>query len=62
VRIIRGAETPLVVVDDKTIEFEKMKDIDPKSIEKMTVLKDKAATDLYGDKAKHGAIVITTKK
>ena len=62
VRTIRGAETPLVVVDDKTIEFEKMKDIDPKSIEKMTVLKDKAATDLYGDKAKHGAIVITTKK
>jgi TonB-dependent SusC/RagA subfamily outer membrane receptor len=26
------------------------------------VLKDKAATDLYGDKAKHGVIVITTKK
>ena len=55
-------ETPLVVVDDKTIDFEKMKDIDPKTIEKMTVLKDKAATDLYGDKAKHGVIVITTKK
>ena len=55
-------ETPLVVVDDKTIDFEKMKDIDPKTIDKMTVLKDKAATDLYGDKAKHGVIVITTKK
>ena len=62
VRTIRGAETPLVVVDDKTIDFEKMKDIDPKTIDKMTVLKDKAATDLYGDKAKHGVIVITTKK
>ena len=62
VRTIRAAETPLVVVDDKTIDFEKMKDIDPKTIEKMTVLKDKAATDLYGDKAKHGVIVITTKK
>ena len=55
-------ETPLVVVDDKTIDFEKMKDVDPKTIDKMTVLKDKAATDLYGDKAKHGVIVITTKK
>ena len=62
VRTIRAAETPLVVVDDKTIDFEKMKDIDPKTIDKMTVLKDKAATDLYGDKAKHGVIVITTKK
>ena len=55
-------ENPLVIVNDKTIDFEKMKDIDPKTIEKMTVLKDKAATDLYGDKAKHGVIVITTKK
>ena len=55
-------ENPLVIVDDKTIDFEKMKDIDPKTIDKMTVLKDKAATDLYGDKAKHGVIVITTKK
>ena len=62
VKTIRAAETPLVVVDDKTIDFEKMKDIDPKTIDKMTVLKDKAATDLYGDKAKHGVIVITTKK
>ena len=62
VRTIRAAETPLVIVDDKTIDFEKMKDIDPKTIDKMTTLKDKAATDLYGDKAKHGVIVITTKK
>jgi TonB family protein len=62
VRTIRAAETPLVIVDDKTIDFEKMKDIDPKTIDKMTVLKDKAATDLYGDKARHGVIVITTKK
>ena len=55
-------ENPLVIVNDKTIDFENMKDIDPKTIDKMTVLKDKAATDLYGDKAKHGVIVITTKK
>ena len=62
VKTIHAAENPLVIVDDKTIDFEKMKDIDPKTIDKMTVLKDKAATDLYGDKAKHGVIVITTKK
>ena len=51
VRTIRAAETPLVVVDDKIIDSENMKDLDPKTIDKMTVLKDKAATDLYGDKA-----------
>jgi hypothetical protein len=39
-----------------------MKDIDAKTIDKMTTLQDKAGTDLYGDKAKHGVIVITTKK
>ena len=60
--IFTPTENPLVIVNDKTIDFEKMKDIDPKTIDKMTVLKDKAATDLYGDKAKHGVIVITTKK
>ncbi|MBO7045052.1 MAG: TonB family protein [Prevotella sp.] len=55
-------ETPLVVVDDKTIDFEKMKDIDPNTITKMDVLKDKAATDIYGEKGKNGVIIITTKK
>ena len=39
-----------------------MKGIDPKTIEKMDVLKDKAATDTYGEKAKNGVIIITTKK
>jgi TonB family protein len=62
VGIFTPTENPLVIVNDKTIDFEKMKDIDPKTIDKMTVLKDKDATDLYGDKAKHGVIVITTKK
>ena len=61
VGIFTPTENPLVIVNDKTIDFEKMKDIDPKTIDKMTVLKDKAATDLYGDKAKHGVIVIPTK-
>ena len=56
------SETPLVIVDGEAIDFEMMKGIDPKTIEKMDVLKDKAATDTYGEKAKNGVIVITTKK
>ena len=53
---------PLVVVDDKTIDSEKLKDIDPKTIDHMEVLKSEEAVKKYGDKAKNGVIVITTKK
>jgi len=34
----------------------------PNKIKKIVVLKGKKATDIYGDKAKEGAILITTKK
>lgn len=37
-------------------------DIDPNSVESMTVLKGPAATALYGIRAAGGAIIITTKK
>jgi TonB-linked SusC/RagA family outer membrane protein len=37
-------------------------DIDPNSIESITVLKGAAATALYGSQAANGAIMITTKK
>ena len=54
----------LVVVDGKESEdIDKvMKSINPQTIEKMTVLKDKAAIEQYGEKAKDGVIIITTKK
>ena len=53
---------PYVVVDGKPIDGDKLKDIDPKTIDHMEVLKSKAAIDKYGEKAKNGVIVITTKK
>jgi beta-lactamase regulating signal transducer with metallopeptidase domain len=52
---------PLVIVDGK----ETMQDIsslDPNTIETMSVLKDKPAREIYGEKAKDGVIVITTRK
>jgi TonB family protein len=55
-------QKPLIIADGKTIDIIKMKEIDPKTIETMTVLKDKAAISQYGEKAKDGVIVITTKK
>ena len=53
-------EKPLFIVDGK--EFSSIDDLDPANIKSMTVLKDKAATDLYGEKGKNGVVVVETKK
>ena len=37
-------------------------DINPQDIESLTVLKDAAATSLYGSRATSGVIVVTTKR
>jgi len=55
-------ENLLIIVDGQEVSVEKMKAIDPKTIERMEVLKEKAAVEKYGDKAKNGVIVITMKK
>ncbi len=50
---------PLIVVNGK-VENGAIQ-IDQNNIASMTVLRDKTASDLYGEKAKDGAILITTK-
>ena len=53
---------PLILVDGKEITGEQMqRDINPDMIESISVLKDEASTAIYGDKAKHGVIMITLK-
>lgn len=55
------AETsPLLVVDGLPIEG-KIDDLNPYDIESVNVLKDAAATAIYGARASNGIIVITTK-
>jgi len=49
----------LIIVDG--IEVENAEDIDPKDIESISVLKDKSATAIYGEKGKNGVVLITTK-
>jgi TonB-dependent SusC/RagA subfamily outer membrane receptor len=56
------ANQPLYVLDGKPITGDEMKGIDPNSIQSINVLKDDAATKIYGEKAKHGVILITSKK
>ncbi|MDR2920197.1 MAG: carboxypeptidase-like regulatory domain-containing protein [Tannerella sp.] len=55
---------PLVIINgeiaDKT--FEEFHNMNPENIASITVLKDKSAVDLYGEKAKDGVILLTTKQ
>ena len=57
-----SAKYPLCVVDGEVVDYEKVKKINPDNISHMEVLKDKAAIEVYGEKAKNGVVVIHTKK
>ena len=58
------SSNPLIVVDgeSKGMGTDVLSTINPKTIEKIDVLKEKSATQLYGEAGKHGVIIITTKK
>ena len=56
-----GETTPLYVVDGMPYDGT-LNSINPSDIESMTVLKDAAASSLYGSRAANGVVVITTKK
>ena len=54
---------PLIVIDGEIMpELKDTSSIDPKTIEKISVLKGEHATNMYGDKGKNGVILITLKK
>ena len=58
---------PLIVVDGFPIsgysdDNDPFSTINPNDVESVTVLKDAAATSIYGARAANGVIVITTKK
>ena len=61
--VVRGTDAlkgePLFFVDGK--EVESLNDINPDDIESISVLKDKSAIELYGEKGKNGVIIITMK-
>ena len=49
------------IVDGKEISNEDFRKIHPNDIERIDILKDKKALENYGDKAKDGVLLITTK-
>ena len=54
-------EHPLIIVDGVEAGSDALKKIAPNDIERIEVLKDQAAIDKYGEKAKDGALIITMK-
>ncbi len=54
--------TPLLVIDGQPATGMSLNDINVNTIESVTVLKDAAATSLYGVYASNGVIVVTTKR
>lgn len=58
-----GSATPLYVVDGKVMEEIELQDVDPSTIESITVIKDeKKAVELYGVRGKDGVVEIYLKK
>ena len=53
---------PLVIVDGNRVNIDDFKKMDPDFIASVTVLKDQAAIDLYGEEGRDGVLLITTKK
>jgi TonB family protein len=57
----KGKDAPLVILDGNEIPSGNMDKISPDQIESISVLKDKSATIMFGDKGKNGVILITSK-
>ncbi len=55
------ANLPAFILDGYEVSLEKVYDLDINRIESVTLLKDAAATAVYGSRAANGVLVITTK-
>lgn len=58
---INGPTSPLIVLDNFPYEGD-INNLNPNDVESITILKDAAASSIWGTKAGNGVIVITTKK
>jgi TonB-dependent SusC/RagA subfamily outer membrane receptor len=61
-RSLPGINQPLFVVNGVVVEQPNLNAFNPNDIEQIYVLKDAAATAIYGAKASNGVIIIETKK
>ena len=54
--------TPLVIMDGFEISLTKLMDYNDEEIESINILKDAAATAIYGSRGANGVIVVVTKR
>jgi len=59
---LNASNDPLVVIDGVPLSSVNLQGINPSDIETFTVLKDAAATAIYGSRASNGVIIVTTKR
>ena len=59
---IDPGKKPLFLLNGQKVDERVISSIDPKNIESISVLKDKAALEAYGEEAKDGVVLITLKK
>lgn len=60
-QMISGNKAPLVVIDGIKRSGTSLEDIDPNNIKSIKVLKDAAATSIYGQEGKNGVLLIEMK-
>ena len=53
--------TPLFVLDGFVVPMSRILELDPERVENITVLKDAAATSIYGSRASNGVVVVETR-
>ena len=58
---VTKADNALFILDGKPVTKQEIDKLDPNGIESVIVLKDKTATDKYGDKGKNGVVEIISK-
>ena len=54
------ANQPLLIMDGFEISIQTLADMDPDRVASIVLLKDAAATAIYGSRASNGVVVITT--
>lgn len=59
---IRGGGTPLVVIDGIIRSYDDFVNLSPQDIQEFSILKDAAATAVYGSRAAYGILQVTTKR
>lgn len=62
--VIRGSQNPLIVIDgvEKGVGADKLQAVNPQDVKSIEILQPENAIERFGDKAKEGAIIVTTKK